>query len=231
MKDYFEQLLKKSNIKLDNSKADILLKYLRLLTEKNKVMNLTAIREEKEILEEHFIDSLLLAELFSHTDKKIIDIGTGAGFPGLVLAVVFPEKDFLLVDSVRKKISFIDEAAENLGLTNVKTSYERAEDLVTKSRSSFDLGLCRGVANLRIILEYMIPFLKVNGRFLPQKLNENELSESENALKTLNSQILQIHKFRLPESNDERIIIEIQKLKEISSRYPRKTGIPAKKPL
>ena len=132
---------------------------------------------------------------------------------------------------MRKKISFIDEAAENLGLTNVKTSYERAEDLVTKSRSSFDLGLCRGVANLRIILEYMIPFLKVNGRFLPQKLNGNELSESENALKILNSKILQIHKFRLPESNDERIIIEIQKLKEISSRYPRKTGIPAKKPL
>ena len=231
MKDYFEQLLKKSNIKLDNSKVEILLKYLRLLTEKNKVMNLTAIRDEKEILEKHFIDSLLLSELFLHTDKKIIDIGTGAGFPGLVLAVAFPEKDFLLVDSVRKKISFIDEAAENLGLTNVKTSYERAEDLVTKSRSSFDLGLCRGVANLRIILEYMIPFLKVNGRFLPQKLNENELSESENALKTLNSKILKIHKFRLPESNDERIIIEIQKLKEINSRYPRKTGIPAKKPL
>ena len=231
MKDYFEQLLKKSNIKLDNSKVEILLKYLRLLTEKNKVMNLTAIRDEKEILEKHFIDSLLLSELFLHTDKKIIDIGTGAGFPGLVLAVAFPEKDFLLVDSVRKKISFIDEAAENLGLTNVKTSYERAEDLVTKSRSSFDLGLCRGVANLRIILEYMIPLLKVNGRFLPQKLNENELSESENALKTLNSKILKIHKFRLPESNDERIIIEIQKLKEINSRYPRKTGIPAKKPL
>ena len=231
MKDYFEQLLKKSNIKLDNSKVEILLKYLRLLTEKNKVMNLTAIRDEKEILEKHFIDSLLLSELFLHTDKKIIDIGTGAGFPGLVLAVAFPEKDFLLVDSVRKKISFIDEAAENLGLTNVKTSYERAEDLVTKSRSSFDLGLCRGVANLRIILEYMIPFLKVNGRFLPQKLNGNELSESENALKILNSKILKIHKFRLPESNDERIIIEIQKLKEISSRYPRKTGIPAKKPL
>ena len=231
MKDYFEQLLKKSNIKLDNSKVEILLKYLRLLTEKNKVMNLTAIRDEKEILEKHFIDSLLLSGLLLHSDKKIIDLGTGAGFPGLVLAVIFPEKDFLLVDSVRKKISFIDEAAENLGLTNVKTSYERAEDLVTKSRSSFDLGLCRGVANLRIILEYMIPLLKVNGRFLPQKLNENELSESENALKTLNSKILKIHKFRLPESNDERIIIEIQKLKEISSRYPRKTGIPAKKPL
>ena len=231
MKDYFKQLLEKSNIKLEDSKIDILLEYLRLLTEKNKVMNLTAIREEKEILEKHFIDSLLLSELFLHTDKKIIDIGTGAGFPGLVLAVVFPEKDFLLVDSVRKKVAFIDETAEILGLTNVKTSYERAEDLIKNSRSSFDVGLCRGVANLRIILEYMIPFLKTGGRFLPQKLNENEISESGNALKVLNSKILKIHKFRLPESDDERIVIEIQKLKETDSQYPRKTGIPAKKPL
>ncbi|MCP1224079.1 16S rRNA (guanine(527)-N(7))-methyltransferase RsmG [Sebaldella sp. S0638] len=231
MKDYFKQLLEKSNIKLEDSKIDILLEYLRLLTEKNKVMNLTAIREEKEILEKHFIDSLLLSELFLHTDKKIIDIGTGAGFPGLVLAVVFPEKDFLLVDSVRKKVAFIDETAEILGLTNVKTSYERAEDLIKNSRSSFDVGLCRGVANLRIILEYMIPFLKTDGRFLPQKLNENEISESGNALKVLNSKILKIHRFRLPESDDERIIIEIQKLKETDSQYPRKTGIPAKKPL
>ena len=231
MKDYFKELLEKANIKLDESKVDKLLRYLYLLKEKNKVMNLTAIREEKEILTKHFIDSLLLSDLFLHTDEKIIDIGTGAGFPGLVLAVVFPEKQFLLVDSVRKKISFIDEVTEDLKLENVKTSYERAEELIKSSRGSFDLGLCRGVGNLRIILEYMIPFLKVNGRFLPQKLNENELSESENALKTLNSKILKIHKFRLPESNDERIIIEIQKLKEISSRYPRKTGIPAKKPL
>ena len=231
MRDYFEQLLEKSNIKLDSSKTETLLKYLYLLTEKNKVMNLTAIRDEKEILEKHFIDSLLLSGLFLDTDKKIIDIGTGAGFPGLILAVIFPEKEFLLVDSVRKKIAFIDEAVESLGLKNVKTSYERAEDLVKDKRSTFDTGLCRGVANLRIILEYMIPFLKVKGRFLPQKLNENEISESENALKTLNSKILKIHNFRLPESGDERIIIEIQKEKEINGRYPRKTGIPAKKPL
>jgi 16S rRNA (guanine527-N7)-methyltransferase len=231
MKDYFKQLLEKAGIKLDDSKTDILLRYLHLLTEKNKVMNLTAIREEKEILAKHFIDSLLLSDLFLHTDEKIIDIGTGAGFPGLVLAVAFPEKHFLLVDSVRKKIDFINEVIESLDLKNVSTSHERAEDLIKTSRSTFDLGLCRGVANLRIILEYMIPFLKVKGRFLPQKLNENEVLESENALKTLNSEIIQIHKFRLPELDDERIVIEIQKKKEISEKYPRKSGIPAKKPL
>ena len=206
--------------------------YNAMVIAMSRKMNLTGIKDAEESLVKNIYDSLTVyEEKYFPKNGRMLDLGTGAGFPGLVLAVAFPEKDFLLVDSVRKKISFIDEAAENLGLTNVKTSYERAEDLVTKSRSSFDLGLCRGVANLRIILEYMIPFLKVNGRFLPQKLNENELSESENALKTLNSKILKIHKFRLPESNDERIIIEIQKLKEISSRYPRKTGIPAKKPL
>ena len=231
MKDYFKQLLEKSGIKLDDSKTDILLRYLHLLTEKNKVMNLTAIREEKEILAKHFIDSLLLSDLFLHTDEKIIDIGTGAGFPGLVLAVAFPEKHFLLVDSVRKKIDFINEVIESLDLKNVSTSHERAEDLIKTGRGTFDLGLCRGVANLRIILEYMIPFLKVKGRFLPQKLNENEVPESENALKTLNSEIIQIHKFKLPELDDERIVIEIQKKKETNNKYQRKAGIPVKKPL
>lgn len=231
MKEYFKQLLEKSNIELENSKIEMLLEYLHLLTEKNKVMNLTAIRDEKEILEKHFIDSLFLKNLFLSEDKRIIDIGTGAGFPGLVLGIVFPEKEFLLVDSVRKKISFIDEVVEAMNLKNIKTSYERAEDLVENLRSTCDIGLCRGVANLRVILEYMIPFIKAGGRFLPQKLNENELKESENALKILNSKIVRIHKFKLPVLSDERIIIEVQKEKEISRKYPRKTGIPSKKPL
>ena len=124
--------------------------------------------------EKHFIDSLFLAKIIKEEEKKIIDVGTGAGFPGLVLAIYYPEKEFLLVDSVRKKIEFINEVIEKLKLENVKTSSERAEELIKKRRESFDTALCRGVANLRIILEYMIPFLKVNGRFLPQKLNLNE---------------------------------------------------------
>lgn len=231
MKEYFKQLLEKSNIELENSKIDMLLEYLHLLAEKNKVMNLTAIRDEKEILEKHFIDSLFLKDLFLSEDKNIIDVGTGAGFPGLVLGIIFPEKEFLLVDSVRKKIAFIDEVVEMMDLKNIKTSFERAEDLVKNLRSTFDIGLCRGVANLRVILEYMIPFIKTGGRFLPQKLNENELEESKNALKILNSKVTKVHKFKLPVLLDERIIIEVQKEKEISEKYPRKTGIPSKKPL
>ena len=158
-------------------------------------------------------------------------MGTGAGFPGLVLAIYYPEKEFLLVDSVRKKIDFINEVIEKLNIKNVKTSSERAEELIKNKRESFDVALCRGVANLRIILEYMIPFLKVNGRFLPQKLNLNELEESGNALKKLNASVENIHKFSLPESGDERIVFEIRKLKKTDGKYPRKTGIPSKKPL
>ena len=231
MKDYFKSLLEKSNIKLEDHTIDKLLDYLHLLAEKNKVMNLTAIREENEIIEKHFIDSLFLKDLLHENDKEIIDVGTGAGFPGLVLAICFPEKNFLLVDSVKKKVEFLNEVIENLGLENVSTSSERAEDLIINTRSKYDIGLCRGVANLRIILEYMIHFLKVNGRFLPQKLNENEVEESGNALKILNSKISKIHKFSLPLLRDERLVIEVVKTKEISAKYPRKTGIPAKKPL
>ena len=231
MKIYFKQILKESNIEIDEDKIDLLLKYFHLLVEKNKIMNLTAIRDEKEILEKHFIDSLFLKDLILEQDKKIIDIGTGAGFPGLVLGIIFPEKEFLLVDSVRKKITFLNEVIETLNLSNIQTSYERAEDLIKNHRSSYDIGLCRGVANLRIILEYIIPFLKTGGRFLAQKLNKNEIVESDNALKILNSQIDNIYKFRLPILLDERIIIEISKTKETDKKYPRKTGTPSKNPL
>ena len=137
----------------------------------------------------------------------------------------------MLVDSVKKKISFINTVIEKIGLKNVKTSTERAEELIKDNREKFDVALCRGVANLRIILEYLIPFLKVNGRFLPQKLNINELEESKNALKTLNSEIINIYNFKLPISRDERIILEIVKKSKTNKIYPRAVGIPSKKPL
>lgn len=131
------------------------------------------------------------------------------------------------MDSVRKKVEFLNEVIEEMNLGNVKTSFERAEDLIIDSRSKYDIGLCRGVGNLRIILEYMIPFLKVNGRFLPQKLNDND-RESENALKILNSKISKIYKFNLPLLQDERLVIEVVKTKETSTKYP-KNGDSSKK--
>ena len=231
MKSYFENLLSKSNIDISSEQIDKLLSFLRLLIEKNEVMNLTAIRDEKEIIEKHFIDSLLLKPLIKESDKNLIDIGTGAGFPGIVLAIIFTDKNFLLVDSVKKKISFIDEVISKLEIKNVKTSYMRAEELIKTNRESFDVGLCRGVANLRVIAEYLIPFLKVGGRFLAQKGNVNEVAESSQALKTLKSEIKEIHNFFLPESGQQRVIIAIIKKGKTDKKYPRETGIPAKNPL
>lgn len=231
MKEYFSNILQKSKIEVSEEKKENLLNYLELLYEKNQVMNLTAIRDKKGMLEKHFVDALFLTKVINDNEKSFIDVGTGAGFPGLVLAIFYPEKQFLLVDSVRKKIEFINEVIEKIGLKNVETSFDRAEELIKDKREKFDVALCRGVANLRIILEYMIPFIKENGRFLPQKLNLNEVEESKNALKELKAEIKKIHKFNLPECEDERIILEIIKKEKTDKKYPRKTGIPSKKPL
>ena len=231
LREYFLKLLSKSEIKVSDEKITQMLKFLGLLYNKNQIMNLTAIRDKKGMLEKHFIDSLLLTKVINDDEKSFIDVGTGAGFPGLVLAIHYPEKKFLLVDSVRKKIEFINEVIKELNLQNVTTSFERSEELIKDKRESFDVALCRGVANLRIILEYMIPFIKVNGRFLPQKLNLSEVEESKNALKILNSKINKTFEFKLPESKDTRIILEIIKLQKTNVKYPRKVGIPVKKPL
>lgn len=231
MKKYLDEIAKKINIEITDEVSKKLIKYFEMLVEKNKVMNLTAIRDEREIIEKHFIDSLLLTKLIKDDEKKIIDLGTGAGFPGMVLAIYYPEKKFTLVDSINKKIQFLNEVIEELNIKNVITKSERAEELILNYREFYDLALCRGVANLRIILEYMIPFIKTNKRFLPQKLNDVEIKEAQNALKLLKSEIKNIHKFNLPISNDERYIIEIVKKEKTDKKYPRKTGIPKKNPL
>lgn len=232
MKEYFEIALKKINVVYDEEKINKSLKYLQLLQDYNSHTNITAIRNEKDIIEKHFVDSLLLQTLIRDEDKKIIDIGTGAGFPGMMLAIFNPDKEFTLLDSIQKKTKFLELVKEELDLKNIEIICGRAEEVVENRREIYDLGLCRGVSNLSVILEYEIPFIKVHGRFLPQKMvGTEEVVTAENALKVLSSKILKQYKFNLPYSNEERLVIEIYKEKKTDKKYPRKIGIPLKKPL
>ena len=232
MKDYFKEGLEKIKVSYDEDKIEKSLKYLEILLDYNSHTNLTAIREEKAIIEKHFLDSLLLQNLLKDGDKTLIDIGTGAGFPGMMLAIFNEDKKFTLLDSVRKKTDFLELVKNELNLKNVEIINGRAEEIIKDRREKYDVGLCRGVSNLSVILEYEIPFLKVNGRFLPQKMVEtDEVKNSSNALKVLNSKILKEYEFKLPFSNEDRLVIEILKTKKTDEKYPRKTGIALKKPL
>lgn len=232
MKNYFKEGLEKIKVFYDENKIDKSLKYLEILLQYNSHTNLTAIRDEKSIIEKHFLDSLLLQNLLKREDKNLIDIGTGAGFPGMMLAIFNEDKEFTLLDSVRKKTDFLELVKNELDLKNVEIVNCRAEEFIMNRREKYDIGLCRGVSNLPVILEYEIPFLKVNGRFLPQKMSgTDEVKNSSNALKILNSRIIREYEFKLPFSNEDRLVIEILKLKNTNEKYPRKTGIPLKKPL
>ena len=232
MKDYFKEGLEKIKVSYDEDKIEKSLKYLEILLDYNSHTNLTAIREEKAIIEKHFLDSLLLHNLLKEEDKTLIDIGTGAGFPGMMLAIFNEDKKFILLDSVKKKTDFLELVKNELNLKNVEIINGRAEEIIKDRREKYDVGLCRGVSNLSVILEYEIPFLKVNGRFLPQKMvGTDEGKNSSNALKILNSKIVKEYEFKLPFSNEDRLVIEILKTKKTDIKYPRKTGIPLKKPL
>lgn len=233
MREFLLEGIKKLNIEYTGKKVDNLIKYLELLTEYNSHTNLTALRDEKSIIEKHFLDSLLLQNLIKRESKKAIDIGTGAGFPGMVLAIFNPDIEFTLMDSIGKKTKFLELVKENLRLDNVNVVTSRAEDYITdENRETYDLGLCRGVSKLSTILEYIIPFLKVNGEFLSQKMEgTGEETEAENALNILQSKIVEIYNLQLPFSKDPRVVIRIEKIDFNDKKYPRRAGIPLKRPL
>lgn len=233
MRKFLLEGIKKLNIEYTNKKVDNLIKYLELLIEYNSHTNLTALRDEKSIIEKHFLDSLLLQNFIKKEAKKAIDIGTGAGFPGMVLAIFNPDIEFTLMDSIGKKTKFLELVKENLGLENVNVVTSRAEDYITdENRETYDLGLCRGVSKLSTILEYIVPFLKVNGEFLSQKMEgTGEEAEAESALNILQSKIIEIYNLQLPYSKDSRVIIKIEKTASNDKKYPRRAGIPLKRPL
>lgn len=233
MREFLLEGIKKLNIEYTDKKVDNLIKYLELLIEYNSHTNLTALRDEKSIIEKHFLDSLLLQNLIKNRSKKAIDIGTGAGFPGMVLAIFNPDIEFTLMDSIGKKTKFLELVKEDLELNNVNVVTSRAEDYINdENRETYDLGLCRGVSKLGTILEYIIPFLKVNGEFLSQKMEgTGEEAEAENALNILKSKIIEIYNLQLPFSKDSRVVIKIEKTASNDKKYPRRAGIPLKRPL
>lgn len=213
-------------------------KLCSFLIEKNQDINLTAITDPAEIETKHFIDSLTAVDIIKkYSDGErfsLIDIGCGAGFPGLPLKIMFPDADFVLVDSVAKKTGFIDEVIYKLGLSRIVTETERAEQLArTQYRGSFDFCTARAVSNISTLLEYCLPFLKIGGHCVLYKSGEyeQEMESATNALEVLGGTIDEIKEFKLPYTNADRSLIVIKKIIETPEKYPRRTGKPEKNPL
>lgn len=215
--------------------------YYEQLVEKNKVMNLTAITKEEEVVEKHFLDSLAILHFFDlNNAKKVIDIGTGAGFPGFPLQiyrqfVTNQAYELTLLDSLEKRIKFLKEVADHLELTNLEYLHGRAEDFGRNEayREQYDLCVSRAVANLATLSEYCLPFVKVGGKFIAYKAgnSQEEIQEAKFAIGLLGGKITRVSEFKLPDSDMERVFVEITKLHSTKKIYPRKAGTPSKKPL
>lgn len=208
--------------------------FMNLLIEKNKVMNLTGITEPKEVILKHFIDSLTILKYINENDS-VIDVGTGAGFPGIPLKIARKSLEITLLDSLNKRINFLNEVIENISLDKIKTIHGRAEDFGQNAeyREKYDVAVSRAVAPLNILLEYMLPFVKVGGKCICMKGSncDEEIDNAKNAIKILGGKIEKIEKFNLPNSDNNRTILVIKKLKKTDRQYPRKAGIPTKNPL
>ncbi len=223
-------------ITLSEEQKEQFIKYYCMLYEKNKVMNLTAVTEWDEVQIKHFLDSLLLKEVTDlSADRKVLDLGTGAGFPGIPLKIAFPNLHISLADSLNKRIRFLDEVINELGLKNIETIHARAEDLGRRKgyRESFDLVVSRAVANLSSLSEYCLPFAKTGGLFISYKSSEidEELESAKNAIKILGGGNAKKVICPLPCTDMERAFVIIEKKRTTPSRYPRKAGTPSKEPL
>ena len=227
-----------SELKLDLSEIqyDQFYRYYELLVEWNKVMNLTGITEYEEVNEKHFVDSLSLVKSIDLSEiNSVIDIGTGAGFPGIPLKIAFPHLKITLLDSLNKRIKFLDTVIEELKLEQIVTVHGRAEDYARQYeyREKFDLGVSRAVANLSVLSEYCLPYIKLGGVFISYKSEtvDDELQGCEQAVKILGGKISDVIRFQLPDTEIGRSFVKIVKVKNTSKKYPRKAGLPAKEPL
>ena len=234
--DLLRNLLDELDIIYTEKEIELFSKYYDLLIEWNSHINLTAITDLNEVIIKHFIDSVLVCS-FINFDKgaSIIDIGSGAGFPGIPIKIMNPDCNVTLLDSLNKRVRFLDNVIGSLGLKNTNTIHGRAEDVSHEKdfRGKFDFSLSRAVANLSTLSEYCIPFLKNGGRFIAYKSDksEEEINKSKNAIKTLGSRICAVKDITIPESDINRRFIIIENVRPVDDKYPRKAGIPEKKPL
>ena len=232
--NFLKELKNKSeqiNINLENEQIKKFYEYMNLLIEWNEKFNLTAIVEPKEIILKHFIDSLTIEKYINEGDK-VIDVGTGAGFPGIPLTIYKPQINITLLDSLNKRIIFLQEVIEKLEMKNIEAVHGRAEEFAKNRREMFDIATSRAVAPLNILLEYLLPFVKIGGTCLCMKgSNIDEVDDAKNALEVLGGKIEKIETIKLPESDIVRNIIIVRKVKNTPVKYPRKSGIPAKQPL
>ena len=236
MEDKFEKGLYELGLNLSLKQREQFDKYYELLVEWNKVMNLTGITEYDEVNLKHFIDSLSVVRVVDMKSvKRVIDVGTGAGFPGIPLKIAFPDTEILLLDSLNKRVKFLNEVITTLGLENITAIHGRAEDIAKNKsyREQFDLCVSRAVAKLSTLCEYSLPFLWISGSFVSYKgeYSENEIKQAEKAVDILGGKISKIDRFKLPGTDMGRSLIKIDKVKKTPGKYPRKAGIPAKEPI
>lgn len=232
----FEKDVAAMGVSLTEYQISQFLKYYELLVEWNGFMNLTAITEYDEVMKKHFVDSMSLIKAYDVNQKSsVIDVGTGAGFPGLVLKIAYPNLQVTLLDSLNKRINFLNEVISQLGLIGVEAIHGRAEDFAKpdKLRGKFDLCVSRAVANMSTLSEYCLPFVKVGGKFISyksEKINE-EMSAAKNAISLLGGKFDRSEEFMLPDSDIYRNLVVIKKIKDTPKKFPRKAGLPAKEPL
>ena len=228
----FIEKLKELNITLTKSQLNQLEKYYELLIEWNKKINLTRIVEKKDVYLKHFYDSITLIMAIDVTkNQELCDIGTGAGFPGIVLKIVFPNLNITLVDALNKRIEFLKLVIKELNLKNINAIHERAEVFIRQNKNKFDIITCRAVAKLNIISEICIPGLKINGYFIPMKAQIEEEIKDTKFLDKLNSKLENIVSFKLPYENSIRNLVVIKKILSTNDMYPRNYDKISKYPL
>lgn len=241
MTDYnFKKLIsycESKEIEVTDKKLRQLATFYEMLVEKNKVMNLTGITEWDDVVLRHYIDSLSTAEIFDfkNFEGKVLDLGTGAGFPGIPLKIMFPNLNLVLFDSLNKRIKFLQEVIDELELDSIEALHGRAEEFGRNPsyREKFDVVVSRAVANISTLSEYCLPFVKVGGSFISYKTEsvEEEISSSGKAIELLGGKTESIKHFTLFESDMERALVQIKKVKPTGKKFPRKAGLPSKEPL